>query len=195
MGHAIPKFGVAPQDKRNPVTSTPPGFDARQKTPWGTLILVYMNSLRVVAILLSLTAAAQFGWAQSHGYGFMGGTFAGRGRMGGAFRLGIGGEMRVAPLVNLGGEVGSVHNDGTGVIGSGNASVHVPLRSDTVDPFVTGGVSAGYVPRSAGLWVNLGGGLNYWFRRNVGLRVEFRGYAGGVDLPGFAEFRVGVSFR
>ena len=47
----------------------------------------------------------------------------------------------------------------------------------------------------AGLWVNLGGGLNYWFRRNIGLRVEFRGYPGGVDLNSFAEFRVGVSFR
>ncbi len=144
-------------------------------------------------------ALASFGqyhvYAQSFGYGFIGGTFAGsRGGVGGAFRYGIGGEGQIAPHFNLGGEIGGLSKNGTGVVGSGNVSFHVPFQS-TVDPFVTGGVSIARKAGETGLYVNLGGGVNYWLRDRLGVRAEFRGYPGGYDLNSFAEFRIGIVFR
>ncbi len=132
---------------------------------------------------------------QSFGYGFLGGTFSGRGGVGGAFRFGIGGEGRIAPHFTAGGEVGGISKDGTGALGSGNVSFHVPVESSRVDPFFTGGVSLARKSGATGLWVNLGGGVNYWVREGIGARVEFRGYPGGYDLPSFSEFRIGVVFR
>jgi hypothetical protein len=115
--------------------------------------------------------------------------------MNGAFHYGIGGEGRIAPRLTLGGEIGGISKDGTGVLASANASFHVPAEPRTLDPFLTGGISVAHQAGNAGLYVNLGGGLNYWFYRRTGFRVEFRGYPGGYDLNSFAEFRLGVVFR
>lgn len=62
--------------------------------------------------------------------------------------------------------------DGFGVA-SFNAYGHLLGSGRKLDPFVTGGYSvlwsAGHV--NAG---NFGGGLNYWFAKHFGLRVEAR---------------------
>ena len=113
--------------------------------------------------------------------------------MDGAFRYGLGGEARLAPLMTAGGEIGGISQDGAGILASGNVSVHIPAGSH-IDPFVTGGFSVGH-KRETGLWVNIGGGVNYWFQRRVGVRAEFRGYPGGYHLSSFGEFRLGIAFR
>jgi hypothetical protein len=147
-----------------------------------------------VAVVAAFGQAAAFG-QESLGYAFVGGTFGGRGSVDGAFRFGIGGEMGIAPRVTLGGEIGGISKDGTGVLASGNVSYHIPADSRAADPFVTGGFSLAHKRGETGLYINLGGGLNYWLRRRAGIRVEFRGYPGGYDLNSFAEFRIGIVFR
>ncbi|MCC6860697.1 MAG: hypothetical protein IT158_19170 [Bryobacterales bacterium] len=152
--------------------------------------------ISLLLLLAGLTFGAGHGFAQqSFGYGFLGGTFGGRG-IGGAFRYGMGGEWAVAPRVMLGAEVGGIEKDGSGVVASANAAYHIPVRSygNRLDPFVTGGVSIAHL-RDTGLFLNLGGGVNYWFQRRLGFRVELRGYPGGQDLNSFGEFRMGVVFR
>ena len=160
--------------------------------------LQYVGIVMRKIFLLTL-ALAVFGrfpafGQQSMGCGFIGGTFGGP--VGdGAFRYGIGGDWRVIPMVTMGGEIGGVADGGSGIIVSGNASVHIPVRPKTFDPFVTGGFSLGHQAGATGLWANLGGGLNYWVNRHFGARVEFRGYPGGYHLSDFAEFRIGLAFR
>ena len=143
--------------------------------------------------LAMLSASCAFG-QESYGYGFIGGAFGGHGGLDGAFRYGIGGEGRLAPLVTAGGEIGGISQNGAGVLASGNVSVHIPARPHAIDPFVTGGFSVGHKGET-GLWVNLGGGVNYWFQHRLGVRAEFRGYPGGYHLNSFAEFRFGIAFR
>lgn len=76
------------------------------------------------------------------------------------------------------------------------------LQWDTehVEPFVSGGLGATYLRPDwdnggddLNFSVNLGGGLKYWFSRNVGLRADGRGYMtlvngdrifGDPDIPG-----------
>jgi hypothetical protein len=123
--------------------------------------------------MLAIAALGQpcaFG-QQLFGYGLFGGTFGGHGGMSGAFRYGIGGEGRIARHVTLGGEIGGISKEGTGVLGSGNVSFHVPARSRTVDPFLTGGVSLAHKAGETGLYVNLGGGVHYWLRPHIGVRA------------------------
>ena len=133
--------------------------------------------------------------AQSHGYGFVG-TTIGEGLFQSALRYGIGGGWAVAPHVTVGGEVGGIQNNGVGAITSVNVGAHFRRRVETgFDPFVTGGVTGAFFGREIGIYGNIGGGINYWFRPRVGFRVEFRGYPGASDLNSFSEFRFGVSFR
>src|SRR5215469_16712153 len=91
--------------------------------------------------LAVLSASCAFG-QESYGYGFIGGAFGGHGGLDGAFRYGIGGEGRLAPLVTAGGEIGGISQNGAGVLASGNVSVHIPAPR-AIDPFVTGGFSVG----------------------------------------------------
>ena len=136
-----------------------------------------MRKLPLLTLTLAMLSASYALAQESYGYGFSGGAFGGHGGLDGAFRYGIGGEARLAPLVTAGGEIGGISQNGTGVLASGNVSVHIPAPR-SIDPFVTGGFSVGHKGET-GLWVNLGGGVNYWFQHRLGVRGEFRGYPGG----------------
>ena len=65
---------------------------------------------------------------------------------------------------------------------------------------ITGGARSARVALRSGAinGVNFGGGVNYWFRERVGLRLEFRDQV-GIELEGpsshFYGLRVGLSFR
>lgn len=139
------------------------------------------------------------GWnparSQTHGYGFVGGTFIDRSQDA-AFRYGIGGAAAVAPHWTLGGEVGALRNGYSGIIVSGNVGFHFRRsRESGLDPFVTGGVTGVRTGGETGLYGNLGLGSNYWFHDRVGVRGEFRAYPGGQDMRSFWEVRFGVCFR
>jgi hypothetical protein len=126
------------------------------------------------------------------GFVYAGGTF---GDISGAGRFGVGLDFHLAPLFDLGGEVGFIAKSNVGILGSGNLTFHFVRRREGWDPFLVGGVSAARFAGLSGLYVNLGAGTNYWVARRFALRGEFKGYAGGQDLGGFTELRFGVSFR
>jgi hypothetical protein len=81
------------------------------------------------------------------------------------------------------------------VIGSINGSYHLFRSSPRkVKPFVTagfGGAASG--DGSVGL-VNFGGGLNYWFRDRLGLRVEVRDQVDTDFDVHQVSLRVGITF-
>jgi hypothetical protein len=152
---------------------------------------------RILLTLTLLFCAGQLS-AQTLTTGFVyGGATFGK-RLDGAGRFGIGLDFRISPHVDLGGEIGSIHKNDVGILASGNVTYHFTSargRREQWDPFLVGGVSAARISGVSGLYANLGAGVNYWLGRRWALRGEFKGYPGGLDLGGFAEFRFGVTFR
>lgn len=135
----------------------------------------------------------------SYGYIFAapGGTSGGGG---GTLHIGGGGDGVFSNGVGIGAEVGYIapfeyFGDGLGTF-SINGSYHMKSgKSEKLVPFVTGGYT-GFFRSGYANGVNFGGGVNYWFKPRVGLRVEFRD---NVFLQeGSAHFlnvRVGLTFR
>jgi hypothetical protein len=135
--------------------------------------------------------------AQDVTSGFVyGGVTTGK-HLDGAGRFGVGVDFNLAPHFDVGGEIGTIHKNDVGVLASGNLSYHFtrPRRREELDPFLTIGLSGARISGTSGFYLNLGGGVNYWFTSRVAFRGEFKGYPGGQDLGGFAEFRFGVTFR
>mgnify|MGYP000085464583 CR=1 FL=1 len=154
----------------------------------------------VLLSLFLLVLAARPGFAQrSLGYGFVAANSSPS--PGAGLHYGIGGAAGVSRRVALGGEIGRLHTDyWKGVLGSVNVTVHVrsTSRSERLDPFVTGGLSGLYLPKTKdyGVYLNLGLGAHYWFRSRLGVRAEVRAYPPGVaDINGFSEFRLGIAFK
>jgi hypothetical protein len=146
----------------------------------------------VVALFISLIWVTGRGEAQSLGYGFIGAT---AGDLSGAFRYGLGAEWATAPHLSIGGEIGGLQKNSSGLLVSGNLTGHLRPIGSALDPFVTGGISVAHISHTTGAYGNVGGGVNYWWNSHLAFRGEFRGYLGGGDLPGFGEFRFGISFR
>jgi hypothetical protein len=155
------------------------------------VLCVLARRVSVLSLFAGLILAAGSGKAQSLGYAFIGAT---AGDLSGAFRYGVGGEWATAPHIRLGAEIGGIEKNSSGLLASANITGHIPGRG-AFDPFVTGGISVAHWSSSTGAYGNVGGGLNYWWNSHLAFRGEFRGYLGGGDLPGFGEFRFGVTFR
>jgi len=159
----------------------------------------------LMMLLVSFPAAAQM--SSGYGYVFGGPVVVPKSaytRWNGNFvHVGGGGEGRVTDRFALGGEIGVVKpTTNQYAITTGLASVtpafHFISKNSQrkFDPFVDGGVSL-LAGRGAGIAFHYGGGVNYWLRRRIGLRFEFRDHiwspeAGEtVHLVGF---RVGLVF-
>jgi hypothetical protein len=67
------------------------------------------------------------------GYVYGGATFGKR--LDGAGRFGIGLDFRLTPKVDLGGEIGSIHKNDVGILGSGNVTYHFTRGSNGRDPW------------------------------------------------------------
>jgi hypothetical protein len=164
---------------------------------------------RTFAILIMLLvpprAAAQM--ASSYGYVFGGPVVVPKSaftRWNGNFvHVGGGGEGRITNRFALGGEIGvlkPITNQYavTTFLGSVTPAFHFISKDSKrkYDPFVDGGLSL-LAGRGAGIGIHYGGGMNYWLRRRVGLRFEFRHHiwspesGEAVHLVGF---RVGIIF-
>ena len=79
-------------------------------------------------------------------------------------------------------------------IGSINGSYHFSPRKK-LDPFVTAGY--GILFRSATRnMANFGGGVNWWFRDGLGLRLEARDHSDfASQSQHIVSFRLGLAFR
>ena len=118
------------------------------------------------------------------------------------YQVGGGGEAIFADAVGVGAEIGYLNSfeqgsEGIGVL-SVNGTYHFgggqPARK--ARPFVTGGYTLGFRDGHANLF-NLGGGVDYWLKPKVGLRIEFRDHiwTSGGDTTQFWGVRAGVTFR
>lgn len=127
-----------------------------------------------------------------------GGTSGGGG---GTLHIGGGGEGVFKNGAGIGAEVGYItpfesFGDGLGIF-SVNGSYHFlkSSKSEKVVPFITGGYT-GFFRGGYANGVNFGGGVNYWFKPRVGLRVEFRDNVFVQDGSAhFLNVRVGLTFR
>jgi len=119
----------------------------------------------------------------------------------GTMHIGGGGEALVYKGLGLGGEVGYLapwraFADGIGVL-SLDGSYHFRPRSgeQKLVPFVTGGYTLFFRSGTANGF-NFGGGVNYWFREHLGLRLEFRDNVWTTYATvHWLGFRVGLAFR
>lgn len=153
-------------------------------------------NLAAFALILFSVAAPLSAQSVSDAYVFVGPAVGGN--LEGAGRFGFGVDFGIAPHIDFGAEIGTIHKHDVGVLASGDVNFHVASRArhrEAWDPFLVLGVSAARISGTSGFYLNLGGGVNYWISPRWALRGEFKGYPGGQDLGGFAEFRFGVTFR
>jgi hypothetical protein len=117
----------------------------------------------------------------------------------GLFTVGVGGEGLVYKGLGLGAEVGYLApfrgaSNGLGIL-STDVSYHFAQGSKKLVPFVTGGYSLGFRGGATASGGNFGGGVQYWMKDHLGLRLEFRDHVFSSDSPHQYQFRVGLSFR
>ena len=118
----------------------------------------------------------------------------------GTVQLGGGAEGLIFKGAGVGGELGYVtpwkdFSRGLGVL-SVDGSYHFN-RSAKVVPFVESGYTLFFRSGIAN-GINVGGGVNYWLRDHIGLRLEFRDQMAinlGDVTSHYYGFRVGLSFR
>jgi hypothetical protein len=152
-------------------------------------------ALSVTLLLPSLAFAQHAGKGQSYAFGAVG---AQKGVAGVQVGGGFGHERFLYKGLGLGGEAGGFAGPEARFVLSANGSYHFGHASQKLVPFGTAGVSAlaacGDGCGAVGAF-NFGGGINYWFRPNRGLRLEVRDYM--FDNGGTAhkwEMRVGFAF-
>jgi hypothetical protein len=153
----------------------------------------------LLAVMAPLAAAAQNKEYRGQGYVFIApGSFGGERT---TLHVGGGGERLFHKILGVGAEVGYlgfIQNPGQGFgVLSPNVYFHFmnATKSGKFEPFVTSGYSLLFRDGAASA-VNIGGGMNWWFKERVGLRVEIRDHAviaGGT--PHFFGVRIGLAFR
>jgi len=157
---------------------------------------IILGAILLIAVHGSVLAQ---GSSDRRGWGYV---FGGAGSSAGDFsrgyyQFGGGGEALVNKGLGLGAEVGYLapFNSGGNGLGlfSGDVSYHF-ARSSKLVPFVTGGYSSVFRNGSSH-GGNFGGGVHYWMKEHVGLRLEFRDHIFSSDSPHLFQFRVGLSFR
>ncbi len=172
-------------------------------------LLIIAASL-FVAFSASMHAAAITSQPESEkehrgeGYLFFapGGLFS-QGHPVGTAHFGGGGEFMLFKGLGAGAEIGYLtpwedFSAGIGVL-SANGAYHF-LRNRKVSPFLTGGYSLAFRDGHANL-VNFGGGVNWWVKEGVGLRLEFRdhmhtlSYYNNSIRTHYLGGRIGLSFR
>lgn len=168
-----------------------------------TIILTFLVSLSVAVSAQTASAKAkQTTNENGSGYGYIfaapGGASGGGS---GTLHIGGGGEGVLKNGAGIGVELAYLTpfesiGDGLGTF-SVNGSYHFlkSSKSEKLVPFVTGGYT-GFFRSGYANGVNFGGGVNYWFKQRVGLRVEFRDNvlidSGSIH---FLNVRAGLTFR
>lgn len=164
------------------------------------LFSVVMFSLFLLVFLPSVSfAQTKDPRAWGYVFGGIGGAPDGQGAF---VHMGGGGEALLHGGFGIGAELGyfAPASDATGNglgIFSVNPSYHFrnASASKKIVPFVTGGVSLAFRSGAASGGGNFGGGVQYWFKEKVALRVEYRTQVFSSDRPFLHSFRAGISFR
>lgn len=161
------------------------------------------RELTTIAALAATFLSAQVAQAQqvskSQGYVYQGfsGSFVDAGYTAG--QTGVGGEGVFWKGISVGGDLSAVYplRCGSCVIGVANVNGGFHFNAGRADrklePFVTAGYSLFFRGETASGY-NYGGGVVYWFKPKLGLRLEVRDHR--IDTyQVFTQFRIGLSFR
>ena len=158
------------------------------------IIVAVALLMAVQGVALAQTSADRRAW----GYVFGGAGGASGSGSTALFQVGGGGEGLFYKGLGMGAEVSYVAPFREGGDGLGIFSTDIVYhfnRSSKLVPFVNGGYSLGFRNRARSHGGNFGGGVQYWMKDHVGLRLEFRDHGFSSDSPHLYEFRVGLSFR
>src|SRR5262245_36549202 len=160
-----------------------------------------MRKLVAMIVFVAVTQVVALAQNDRRGWGYAvggAGGASGNGASVAMFQVAGGGEGLVYRGLGLGAEVGYLApfragGDGFGVF-SPNVAYHFNNSSSKLVPFVTGGYSLAFRSGTSS-GGNVGGGVQYWMKDHIGLRLEFRDHIFSSDSPHFFQFRVGLSFR
>jgi hypothetical protein len=163
-----------------------------------------MKKLIISMFLLVFLPSVNFAQNKEHrAWGYVFGGIGGASDGEGAFvHVGGGGEGLLHKGFGMGAELGyfapasDTIGNGVGIL-SVNPSYHFrnASASKKVVPFVTGGFSLAFRGGGASGGGNFGGGVQYWFKEKVALRVEYRTHVFSSDRPFLHGIRAGISFR
>jgi hypothetical protein len=160
----------------------------------------------ILALVPCLGQAQTSDYSRGHGYFYFAPGFAASsGEKGTATaHIGFGGEGFFTRHFGAGVDAGYVtpfenFKDGIGTF-SPNFVARFRAKSDDnkVEPFVTGGYTL-FFREGTVSGANFGGGVNYWFKKRVGLRLELRDNVsipgGDVSMGHFVGMRIGLTFN
>lgn len=161
-------------------------------------------------VLVTFTGAASLSAQSNNVYVFAApGAVTASGVSTAVLHGGVGFEIRLPAGLAAGAEAGvlsDVERRGALAIASVNGYYHfIHDRTRNLDPFATAGYTGLFIDGAINGF-NFGTGVNWWFARHAGLKLEFRdhrinagisfisnhGFSETVQLP---EFRVGIAFR
>jgi len=182
-----------------------PASASAQDADKPTQVQAYVFIAPIVSNTRYVVNPAYYGVVFHHGDPLPADFYSSRER--GGVNAGFGGEIFVHKGLGVGVEFGYAAPEwrfsriGVG-IGSANASYHFFGKNNRrrIEPYVTGGYSLYFGDRTAfESGFNLGGGINIWMARHVGLRLEVRDQDHinyfHSSFTRFVAFRVGVTFR
>lgn len=151
-----------------------------------------MSVIKRIIFVALLTAAAALA-QETAGYVFAApGSASGTGTIQG----GVGGEL-VWRYFGFGGDVSYLapqrsFSDGFGVL-SLDPAIHFPTHGhSSLDPYFLGGYTL-FFRGGVANGGNYGGGVNWWFHRDFGLKLELRDQV--VQGTHYWGFRVGLNFH
>lgn len=136
--------------------------------------------------------------AQSHGYLFVAPGVANDGNnSAGIIHLGIGGEGVLPIGIGAGAELGFLGRTSLDALGSASVNGYYHFkRNGSWAPFVTAGYSNFFALFGDTSLANMGGGVNYWYKDHLGIKLEFRDhFRTGTGSANYAEFRFGFDFK
>ncbi len=136
--------------------------------------------------------------AQTHAYLFVApGVGSGTNNSSGLIHLGGGGEYVFPMRVGVGAEVGFLGRTSLDVLGTASLNGYYHFqRNGSWAPFVTGGYSNFFTFTGHSNLANFGGGVNYWYKDHLGIKLEFLDHLStGTNSANYAEFRFGFNFK
>jgi len=157
-----------------------------------------------VFFLAVVTAGAMM--AQTHGYAFVAPgvvsygsnleTPANKGTSG-LIHLGFGGEYVFKDTIGAGAEIGFLGRTDLGALGAASINGYYHFkRNGSWAPFVTAGYSNFFELFHSDSLANIGGGVNYWYKDHLGIKLEVRDhFSSGVNSANYLEFRFGFDFK
>ena len=150
--------------------------------------------MRFVFLVL-ITAATMV--AQSHGYVFVApGVASGGNNSAALIHLGVGGEGVLPMGIGAGAEVGFLGRSSLDALGTASINGYYHFKRSGWAPFATVGYSNFFTLFGHTNLANIGGGVNYWYKDHLGIKLEIRDhFYTGTNSANYLEFRFGFNFK